>query len=70
MRAHEYFVTGMKQAYADWITNAQRDVQAAYARDAAARQQALEIVQAIANIALAVAAIKTGQPVHQFAIGQ
>jgi hypothetical protein len=67
-RAAEYFAAGLKQASAEWQENAQRDIQAAYAQDAAAKQQALqtfsEIIRSIADIALAVAEAKTGHPVH------
>ena len=74
LRAVEYYKAGMKQALADWNANAQRDIQAANAQNAAARQQASQtfsdILGAVADIALAVAEIKTGQPLHQFRVGQ
>ena len=56
LRAAEVFTVGMKQAIADFSANAQKDIQAAYARDAAAKQQAQQtfsdIVKSVANIAL------------------
>jgi hypothetical protein len=59
-RAAEYLTTGMKQAVAEFRENAQRDIAAANAQDAAARQRAQqafgEIVAGIALVSLAVAA--------------
>jgi hypothetical protein len=56
-RASEYLAAGMKQAISEFRENAQRDIQAANAKDAAARQQAsqefAEIVVGIAAVALA-----------------
>jgi hypothetical protein len=55
----------MKQAVSEFRINAQRDIQAANARDAAAREQALQtfgnIVAGVAAVTLAAAEIKAAQ---------
>jgi hypothetical protein len=59
-RAAEYLTAGMKQADIEFRENAQRDIAAANAQDAVARQRAAqafgEIVAGIAVVSLAVAA--------------
>ena len=58
-RATEYLNTGMKQAISEFRENAQRDIAAANAQDAAAKQKALqefgEIVAGITVVTLALA---------------
>jgi hypothetical protein len=65
----EYFRSGLSQAAADFRENAQRDIQVAY-RDAAAQQQALNLISTIANIALGLAAAKAGVPVSPITAGR
>ena len=64
-RTSEYFVPGMKQALAEFRDNAQRDIQAANQRDAAAKEQALQtfgnILAGVAAVTLAVAEAKATQ---------
>jgi len=56
-RASEYLARGIKEAVSEFRENAQRDIQAANAQDAAARQQAskefAEILVGVAAVALA-----------------
>jgi hypothetical protein len=64
-RAVEFLLPGIRQALAEFRENAQRDIQAANARDAAAREQALQtfgnIVAGVAAVTLAAAEIKAAQ---------